>query len=164
MARWMKNRAYGMPDPGPDDWPTVCRSSALEQCKKAVSWFMPNKHMQWNVQSNCGNPTKSVPANDVIKDVKLAEVRKKGKKSCVKRDIKKNEFKKTVHIAEAHKGVNSEVKTKIPVMMKLQFSMIGRTDDITNLETNDLSEHHKFSSFALQTKVSWSKNLREERD
>jgi hypothetical protein len=32
------------------------------------------------------------------------------------------------------------------------------------LETNDLRSHDKFSDFALQTKVSWSKNVMEERE
>ena len=52
---------------------------------------------------------------------------------------------------------------RIPAMMKVQFHIIGRADDISNLETVDLRQHDKFKSFALQTKVLWSKNVWEER-
>jgi hypothetical protein len=48
-------------------------------------------------------------------------------------------------------------------MLKFQFHIIARTDDITKLETNDLRSHDTFGEFTLQTKVSWSKNVMEER-
>lgn len=163
VARWMKKTAYGTPTPGPNDNPTNCRSSNLEQAKKAVSFFMPNKHMPWDVRSNSGNPTRSIPVNDVIKDVKKAEVRKQGRPSQAKRDIKRNEYRKTLRLLEAEGG-NFEMKSKHPTMMKMQFHIIGRTDDITNLETLDLRSHDAFGTFALQTKVSWSKNVMEERE
>jgi hypothetical protein len=56
------------------------------------------------------------------------------------------------------------MQSKFPAMLKTQFHIIGRTDDITNLETNDLQSHDKLGNFALQTKVSWSKNVMEERE
>jgi hypothetical protein len=163
VSRWMKKLAYGTPTPGPTDNPTHCRSSLLAQAKKAISFNMPNKHMPWDVRSNSGNPTRSIPVNDVIKSVKKAEVRKQGRPSCAKRDMKRNEYQKTMRILEAETG-NYEKQSKYPTMLKIQFHIIGRTDDITNLETNDLRSHDKFGSFALQTKVSWSKNVMEERD
>lgn len=49
-------------------------------------------------------------------------------------------------------------------MWKFQFHIIGCTDNITNLETADLQWNDKFGTFALQMKVSWSKNVMEERD
>jgi len=163
VSRWMKKTAYGTPTPGPNDHPTRCRSSLLEQAKKAISYFMPNKHMGWDVRSNSGNPTKSIPVNDIIKLVKKAEVRKQGRPSRAKRDMKRAEFRKTLRILEMQEG-NYDMQAKYPGMMKMQFHIIGRTDDITNLETNDLRHHDRFGDFALQTKVSWSKNVREERD
>jgi hypothetical protein len=163
VSRWMKNSAYGTPTPGPTDHPTHCRSTLLEQSKKAISWFMPNKHMPWDVRSNSGNPTRSIPVNDVIKDVKKAEVRKQGRPSQAKRDLKRAEFRKTLRVLEADEG-NYELQSKVPAMLKFQFHIIARTDDITNLETNDLRSHVTFGTFALQTKVSWSKNVMEERE
>ena len=41
-------KAYGIPDPGPNDNPTEGRSSALAFAKKAISYFMPNRLMSWN--------------------------------------------------------------------------------------------------------------------
>ena len=49
-------------------------------------------------------------------------------------------------------------------MMKLQFHIIGRADDITNLETVNLRSHAKFTDMALQRKVSWSENVMDERE
>jgi hypothetical protein len=60
----------------PTDNPTTnCRSSLLEQENTPMScWFMPNKHMPWDVCFNSGNPMRrSIPVvkNDaIIKDVK----------------------------------------------------------------------------------------------
>ena len=45
----------------------------------------------------------------------------------------------------------------------MQFHTIGRADDISNQETVDIRQHEKFKAFALQTKVSWLKNVMEER-
>lgn len=163
VSRWMKKMAYATPTPSPTDRPTHCRSSLLEQAKKAVSWSMPNKHMSWDVRSNSGNPTKSIPVNDVIKDVKKAEVRKQGRPPKAKRDMKRNEFRKTLRLLEAQEGCY-DMQSKMPSMLKFQFHIIARTDDITNLETNDLRSHDTFGNFALQVKVSWSKNVMEERE
>jgi hypothetical protein len=54
----------------PTDNPTNCRSSLLEEANTPMScWFMPNKHMPWDVCFNSGNPMRrSIPV--IIKDVK----------------------------------------------------------------------------------------------
>ena len=49
-------------------------------------------------------------------------------------------------------------------MMRFKFHIIGRVDGICNIETFNLKSHDTFGGFALQTKVSWSKNVVEERD
>jgi hypothetical protein len=48
-------------------------------------------------------------------------------------------------------------------MPKFQFHIIARADDNTNLETNKFRSHDMFGEFALKTKVSWSKNVTEDR-
>ena len=105
VGRWLKKRAYVTPDPGPDDHPTFARDEGLLFAKKVVSFFMPpNREMAWNIQAGDGgqgNPTKSRIINDVIKDVKKAQVRKLGKKSNAKRDLKRAEFRKTLRILES---------------------------------------------------------------
>ena len=72
-------KCYGQPEPPPDVNPTVGRSSSLAFYKKAVSYFMPNRLLQWNVQSADENPTKSGAVNDLIRTVTYKEVRKQGK-------------------------------------------------------------------------------------
>ena len=153
--------AYGTETPGDNDRPTQRRSSGLAFVKKALSFFMPNQTAKWNVEHQSGNPTMSVPVNQLIKRIKKDEVRKRGKQSNAKRDMKRTEFRKTLRLLEVHG--DHQRRHRIPTMMKLQFHIIGRADDVSNLETLDVRQHDKFKVFALQTKVSWSKNVLEER-
>ena len=48
-------------------------------------------------------------------------------------------------------------------MMKVQFHLIGRCDDVNHLETEGVRNHELFPDFCLQLQVQWSKNVREER-
>ncbi|CAB9528720.1 hypothetical protein SEMRO_2303_G322540.1 [Seminavis robusta] len=97
VADYLKWRAYGTTDVDFKDLeqnPT-CRSSTLEQDKKAISFYMPIKGATWNGTS--GNPTKSDPVNEVVKEVKKAETQHRGKKSCATRDLTETEYRKVVH-------------------------------------------------------------------
>jgi tRNA(Glu) U13 pseudouridine synthase TruD len=42
--------------------------------KKALSSYMPNRLMTWNVAIQQGNPMKSAEVNDLIKKIKKCEV------------------------------------------------------------------------------------------
>jgi hypothetical protein len=119
---------------------------------------MLNKISAWDVCSASGNPSKSVPVNDVVNTVRKMECRKKGRPSCARRDMKRDEYRMIIRILEAKLG-NYELQGKVPTMLKFQFHIIAWTDDITNLETGDLRSHNTFGAFVLQTKVSWSKNI-----
>jgi hypothetical protein len=88
ICRYMSLLAYGTENPGPNDKPANRRSSGLDFVKKAISKFMPNRNAHWNVEAENGNPTMSTAVNDLIKKIKKAEVRKQGKKSNAKRDLK----------------------------------------------------------------------------
>jgi hypothetical protein len=162
LVRYMSLVAYDKEEPGPDDKPTHRRSTGLEFFKKAVSSFMPNRNVAWNVESNTGNPTMSVAVNDLLKKIKKAEVRKQGKKSNAKRDLKRAEFRQTVRLLEKHSDFLR--RQRIPTMIKLQVHIIGRANDISNIEAMDLQSHDRFRSFALQMAVSWSKNVLDERN
>jgi hypothetical protein len=94
IMRWVCRKAYGMPEPCVDNHPTLCRSTLLEFWKKAISSFMPNGLMSWNVLSNVGNPTKSIEVNDLIKAVKKKEVRKQGKASTARRPLQHDKYQK----------------------------------------------------------------------
>ena len=50
-------KVYVIAERGPDDNPTMGRASALENYKKALSYYMPNKLFGWNAISKTGNPT-----------------------------------------------------------------------------------------------------------
>jgi hypothetical protein len=75
--------------------------------------------------------------------------------------MKRGWYCMTMRILEAKLG-NYELQGKVPTMLKFQSHIIARTDNISNLETGDLQSHNKLGAFALQTKVSWSKNFMEE--
>ena len=68
-------KVFGTTDPDEDSTPKLRRSSSLVYYKKAISFFMPNKLLGWNVTTNSGNPTKSVLVNNVINKVTKIEVR-----------------------------------------------------------------------------------------
>ena len=69
-------KVHGKEDPGPQDNPIHGRSSTLEYYKKAISHFMPNRLIAWNVMSQVGNPMRSTEVNALIKAVKKKEVRR----------------------------------------------------------------------------------------
>ena len=158
IKRWMCDIVFGDPDPGPDDRPTHGRSSSLEQAKKAVSFFMPNKSMQW--YDGRGNPTRSATVNDLMKEVKRFEVRGEGADSQAKRPLRQIEFRKTLELLKRHG--DHDHRYKYPLIALYQCHLIGRVDDICNFDVEDPRGHPQFP-FALKTKVSWSKNARDER-
>ena len=131
VTDFLTTMAYGTSTPGPDDHPTSARCSTVEQAKKAISYFMPNQHIPWNVDTVAGNPTRCPAIHRLIADIKKAEVRGLGRPSCAKRDMSKAEFKLTLRLAESGTlGYAPNRQIKIPTMLKVQFHIIGRTDDI----------------------------------
>ena len=93
---------YGSPNPTDEDNPTKGRSSSIEFGKKAISYFMPNRLAHWDVQTNRGNPTKSVLVNELIKKVKKKEVRKQGTMSSARRPMVVDEFVHVIKCLRAH--------------------------------------------------------------
>ena len=158
---WMNKTVFGTASPGPDDKPVYGRSSSLEFAKKAISYFMPNRLLGWNVTTNNGNPTKLIVINDLIKRVKKMEVRQQGKASNVKRASTRPEFRLMLRMMEDQGSF--VMKYRFTTMKKLQFTIIGRVDDTSNFETRDLHGHPEHD-FALSTKVKWAKNVLEEWD
>jgi hypothetical protein len=104
IARYFKKLAYGTPMPCPNGIPTHCRSTNLDQNKKASSFYMPNNISPWDVHSGSGNPTKSVPVNGVVNTVHKMECRKQGCPSCAKWDMKREEYRKTMWILDSKAG------------------------------------------------------------
>ena len=138
--------------------PTGCRSSNLAAAKRALSFYMPHRTVPWcNGQ---GNPTRSAPVNDLIKEVKKFEVRGEGCPSHAKRPVRPNEFRKAIEILRSLPDFNC--KCKYPMICLWQHSLIGRLDDAAHFELKDPHGHPNFD-FALRTNVRWSKNVMEER-
>jgi hypothetical protein len=92
LHAYMCKYAFGTATPSVEDDPTFARSSTLEVAKKAISFYMPNRLMPWNSQTNSGNPTRSTQVNDLIKRIKKKEVRKEGKRSSARRAMNIEEF------------------------------------------------------------------------
>jgi hypothetical protein len=97
IKRWMCVKAYITAKPGVDDNSTLCRSTLLKFWKKAISFFMPNRLMSWNVLGNVGNPTKSVEINNLIKAVKKKEVRKQSKASSARCPLQHDEYQSMLY-------------------------------------------------------------------
>ena len=144
--------------PPANHWPTHCRSSALEACKRALSFCMPHRTVPWC--NNQGNPTRSAPVNDIIKEVKKFEVRGEGSPSKAKRAVRPNEFKKAIQLFRAQPSF--ECKHKCPMVCLWQHQLIDRLDDAAHFEVKDPQGHPNFD-FALRTNDRWSKNVMEER-
>ena len=163
VARWMTMKAFGVPVLEDVRATPRIRSSTLEMYKKAVSWYMPHREPAWNTVSSFGNPTKSRVVNDLIKFVKLKEVRRLGVLSSARRALTQHEF----HIALAMLSTKTTfpLRYRLPTMMKLQYHLITRSDDLGHFRTDDLKGYSdpKYCMFALAIKVVWSKNLHEER-
>ncbi|KAK1737232.1 hypothetical protein QTG54_012099 [Skeletonema marinoi] len=155
---WMAMKTFGKLDYGPGDQSLGARYHTLGYMKKAVSWFMPNKRPGWC--DGRGNPTKSDAVNKIIADVKVKESRKMGAKSRVKRPLTKAEFDLEMKLMREQPDWESQIK--FPTMSVWQFNFIGRIDDTCHHELTDPKGHKTFS-FALQSKVRWSKNVVDER-
>ena len=87
VVRYMNVLAFGRPDPEPDANPTGARSSTIAYVKKAISYFIPNNHMQWNEQSKVGNPTRSKAVNQLLLYILRKEVRRQGRPSKARRPM-----------------------------------------------------------------------------
>jgi hypothetical protein len=128
------------------------------QKKKSISYFMPNQRPQWC--NNQGNPTKSDAVNKLIGIVKVHEARREGAPSHVKRPLTSQEFLLMSSKLQNHADWVMSIKYR--TMNLYQFHLIGRADDTCHFEMRDPRGHTVYT-FALQTRVRWSKNVRDER-
>jgi len=91
--------------------------------------------------------------------MKRQQVRQLGRASSVKRDMTMAEFKLAAQMLEEQDDWNCNRWLQA---IRMQFHMIGRGDDVHHMKTKSLHVHPKFD-FALETSMSWSKNVLEER-
>ena len=148
----------------PGDKSTEGRCSSLEFAKKAISFFMPDKHEKWNRRLMSGNPTMSPEVNDVLKEVKRLEVRRMGKPSQARAAFTVKEYS---NIMEAIEAINDvAVRLFLSAIFRYQYNMGARIDDSSkklwkNLKRTMAEEH---SLYYVISKLCWSKNIYEERE
>jgi hypothetical protein len=140
------------------DHPTNYRSSSLENVKKALSYFMPEQVPYINGQ---GNLTKSKIVSDVIKFAQLCEVRGEGAPSQAKRALTQAGFRKEMELLAAHKDDLTHTVT-FRTLGLWQYHLVGRVDDAANAKLDAPKVHSQYSDL-LQTAVTRSKNVRDER-
>ncbi|CAB9512232.1 unknown protein [Seminavis robusta] len=126
--------------------------------KKAISFYMPIKGATWNGTS--GNPTKSDPLNEVVKEVKKAENSTPRQESCATRDLTETEYRKVVHELYGKGSFESTICTAC--MLKQQVHLITRTDDISQVEVFRLQAASRLP-FRAQLQGALAKNISEER-
>ena len=168
LMRFFNNEVYGTEDP-PDDAKPLIRSTSIEFWKKALSYFMINRIIPWNEISNVGNPTRSTELNDLIKKIKTSEVRKLGISSKARRALTHPEYVDTHGTLKKHKRTREGASTNAiwnygcVASLNFQFHLIARIDDTMHVKMDNIRQSTSFS-YLLQTRLNWSKNVREERD
>jgi len=160
IVSYFNLKVFGTTAPDDNATPKLGRSSSLLFYKKAISYFMPNKLLGWNVQSETGNPTKSVQVNNMINKVKKMEVRKQGKETQARRPLTIDEFKFT--LKKLKDSDDFVWRYALPALCSFQFHLIARIDDTCQFMLNELMVHDLFP-FALRGRMRWSKNVLEER-
>jgi hypothetical protein len=125
---------------------------------------MPHRLPSWDYVNQLGNPTKSGIVNDLLKYVRKCEARKVGAASQAKRDMTMGEFRSLLE--KLVEKEDFKHRFKYTTMIKYQFHLCARIDDTAHFKMQDLCSHSnpRFSSFAIQTKVRWSKNVLDERN
>ena len=114
LMRWMNKKVYDVEDPSHDERPKA-RAGTIGFWKKAISFFKPNRLMQWNELSNVGNPTKSSEINDLIKRVTRKEARKQGAASHRRRTMNTEEYNAIIRTLK--ESNNPTEKYGIPALM-----------------------------------------------
>ena len=100
--------------------------------------------------------------NQLIKDIKWAEVRKLGKETVARRPSEPSEFQYTIAVLARKGEADIKAAYMVTAAAKFQFHMMARLDDTCRFEESDLKPHPLFP-FALLARMCWSKNVYEER-
>ena len=160
VLQYFHFKCFGHPDPIFNETLKLrYRTNTVHYWKKALSYFLTNQQ------------TKSGEMNKLIGMLGQMQVRKKGRPSQARDALLDHGFQ---HLIEVLKQDRDDDKKKglsrtnirkygVPAMLCFQFAMIGRLDDCTQMLLENLQVHDRFPSYALQARMSWSKNVRDER-
>jgi len=127
--------------------------------KKAISYYMPRKAMDWDEVHYIGNPTKSAAVNSMIKATGLHDLQGSGKKSAARRAFEWEEF--IMVLLATRQLFTAKVMSTLLAVMSLQWQVIGHIDDMMNLATGTVLKHEPYP-FVLNIKMCWSKNIQSE--
>jgi hypothetical protein len=164
VLNWFKFKCFGTVSPLYDDkLKAKYRKDSVLYWKKALSYFLSNAQ------------TRSDEMNRLIKYIGQLQMRKRGKASQARNALKDAGFQylikglKQDHDSDKKKDGKSQYrmhirKYGIPAMLCFQFAMIGRVDDCTQVLAENLQCHDQFPTYALKSKMTWSKNVMDERD
>jgi hypothetical protein len=158
----MAHKAYGKIDLNFDlNHPTKSQSSTLQFTKKAISYYIPNRLLHWNEQTQQGNLSQSNLVNGLIKTVKKKEVRRQGRVSSVQRPMESTEFIEL--ITQLRVDTHPSHKYTLAAYFIFQYNLMARLDDVKNFKLEDLTPSLEYK-YLLKSKMCWSKNVLEERD
>ena len=161
VCAYFNLKAFGTVNPDADTTPKQGRSSSLMFYKKAISYFMPNKLISWQIESGIGNPTKSIEVNNLVKKVQKMEVRKQGKQSQARRPLTLDEFKYLIEYLKERKENDYVQKYALPAICTFQFHLIARIDDTCHFHMRELQINNQYP-FSLKARMCWLKNVMEE--
>lgn len=161
VVSFLNHKAYGKAEVGENDRPTCGRSSSIRFLKKAISHFMPRKHVHWDDIIQQGNPAMSSAVKTMIREVEQFEARGEGVPPNARRPL---EWEEMIDIfIAAHKMSSNQVSCTMLAVLAMQWQFIGRIDDMMKLATGTVVKHMQFP-FALNLKMCWSKNIMTERE
>ena len=135
-------KVFGTTQSGKDALPKFGHPTSVCSYKKALSYFMPNKLLGWNIQSMSGNPTKSVLVNVVINKVKKIKVCKQGISSRARRALTIDKFKFLMY--KLNESNYPKWKYAIPALCVFQYHLISSIDDTCQFMMNGLIVHEIF--------------------
>jgi hypothetical protein len=163
FMRHVNFRVYGVAEPPPGHTlAPMQRTSTVEYMKKAISFYMPNRLMQWNELSLVGNPTRCTDIGDFLRMLRTKETRGQGRPSCARASVNASEFENMHSIMRAE-GEHSQSNYGYRAFLNVQNHFIARVDDTAKIFLKNIQSVNDFD-FVLKAKLNWGKNVREERD
>jgi hypothetical protein len=164
VMEWLTYQCFGTVNPVYDDKLKLrYRKQTVLYWKKALSHYLTNEQ------------TRSESMNKFMKYIGLLQVRKRGPPSMTRATLDNAGFQHLIQgLKKEHKNDKkndgkSHYRTQVrkygvPAMLCYQFSMIGRIDDCTQVLAENLQCYDRFPLYALKSKMTWSKNVMDERD
>ena len=122
-----------IPEPGPDDNPTLGGASSLEYYEKALSYYMPNKLFLDEKRFPRQGTYKIYSGKWTNQESEKKETWKQGKRSSARRPFEPAEFEQTLDMCNDLDGIEKKYMIP-PACCKFQYTMVASLDDSCRLE------------------------------